>query len=61
MRTADMHCDTISKLYAKRQEKKDSGNLRKNGFQVDLEKLKKGAAWWEFCHVCEWQAVESPP
>lgn len=61
MRTADMHCDTISKLYAERQEKKDSGNLRKNGFQVDLEKLKKGGCLVQnFAMYVDRQAVESP-
>lgn len=61
MRTADMHCDTISKLYTERQKKDFSNNLRRNSFQVDLEKLKKGDCLVQnFAMYVDKQAVESP-
>lgn len=43
MKTADMHCDTISELYRKRQEGSRE-NLSVNQGHVDLEKLKAGDA-----------------
>ena len=41
MFAADMHCDTISKLYEE-QKKGNPVNLCENNFQVDLNKLKRG-------------------
>lgn len=41
MRTADMHCDTIGVLY-REEQKGGKTSLRKNGLQVDLEKMKAG-------------------
>ena len=41
MYAADMHCDTISKLYYSRK-KGEQGSLLSNSFQVDIEKLQKG-------------------
>lgn len=41
MYTADMHCDTISKLYYSRKSG-EQGNLLSNSFQVDIGKLQKG-------------------
>lgn len=40
MQFADMHCDTISKIYDE-QKKGISSSLRKNTYHIDLEKLKK--------------------
>lgn len=61
MRTADMHCDTIAKLYAERQEKHFSNTLRQNTFQVDLKKLKKGGCLVQnFAVYVDKGAVESP-
>ncbi|MEY8516491.1 dipeptidase [Lachnospiraceae bacterium 29-84] len=37
---ADMHCDTLSRLYANRQHKTPY-SLRSNPFQLDLEKMKQ--------------------
>ncbi len=43
MKTVDMHCDTVSRLYKKR--KQGSGErLAENGGHVDLKKLKAGDA-----------------
>lgn len=40
MKVIDMHCDTISRLYL---DKNPANSLRRaDGYQVDLEKLKKG-------------------
>lgn len=41
MKIADLHCDTVSRLYAYVQSGKKA-SLRQNPFQVDLEKMKKG-------------------
>lgn len=41
MFAADMHCDTISKLYEE-QKRGNPVNLYENNFQVDLNKLKRG-------------------
>lgn len=41
MHTADLHCDTISKIYNSRRKGKSTG-LASNGFQVDIGRLKKG-------------------
>lgn len=41
MLTADMHCDTISELY-KRRQKGEQDSLLSNHLQVDLYKLKRG-------------------
>lgn len=41
MYVADMHCDTISKIYYSRKEKKQTG-LYENEFQVDLQRMKQG-------------------
>ncbi len=41
MYTADMHCDTISKIYYTQKRGEQTG-LLSNSFQVDLEKLQKG-------------------
>lgn len=40
MKIADMHCDTISRIYEERK-KGYSSALRANSFQLDLEKMKK--------------------
>lgn len=39
MKIIDMHCDTISRIYQKRQQGKPAA-LRNNSFQLDLEKMK---------------------
>lgn len=41
MYTADMHCDTISKIYDTRK-KGEQADLLSNSFQVDIKKLRKG-------------------
>lgn len=41
MKVVDMHCDTISKLYYKKQAGKDFSIL-KNNCHLDLERMKKG-------------------
>lgn len=41
MYTADMHCDTISKIYGTRK-KGEQADLLSNSFQVDIKKLRKG-------------------
>lgn len=41
MKVIDMHCDTISELYKRRQQKEASSLLR-NELHVDLEKLGRG-------------------
>lgn len=41
MKFADMHCDTISRLFALKEEGKKEG-LRENGGHVDLLRMKKG-------------------
>ncbi len=41
MLTADMHCDTISELY-KRRQKGEQNSLLSNHLQVDLYKLRRG-------------------
>lgn len=41
MRFADMHCDTISRLFGLKEEGKKEG-LRENGGHVDLLRMKKG-------------------
>lgn len=41
MYTADMHCDTISKIYYS-QKKGERENLLSNSFQVDIKKMRKG-------------------
>jgi len=41
MKVADMHCDTISELYGKRQNGEDCGILQ-NDLHIDLEKMEKG-------------------
>ena len=40
MKIIDMHCDTISRIYQERKQKKEA-NLRENSFQVDLLKMKQ--------------------
>ncbi len=39
MKIIDMHCDTISRIYQNRLQRKKA-NLRENSFQVDLLKMK---------------------
>ncbi len=41
MYTADLHCDTISKIYHSRK-RKEAVELRSNPFQVDIQKLRQG-------------------
>lgn len=41
MYTADLHCDTISKIYHSRK-RKEAAELRSNPFQVDIQKLRQG-------------------
>ncbi|MTK08785.1 MAG: membrane dipeptidase [Hungatella sp.] len=41
MNVADMHCDTISELYYRRQAGKE-GSILKNDCHIDLERMKKG-------------------
>lgn len=41
MRFADMHCDTISRLFGLKEEGKKEG-LRENGGHVDLLRMRKG-------------------
>lgn len=41
MDTADLHCDTISKIYYSRK-KGEQADLLSNSFQVDIKKMKKG-------------------
>ena len=41
MRFADMHCDTISRLFGLKEEGKQEG-LRENGGHVDLLRMRKG-------------------
>lgn len=41
MKVADMHCDTIAEIYAKRQAGEECGIL-KNSLHIDLEKMKRG-------------------
>lgn len=41
MRIVDMHCDTITALYARQQEGIQE-DLKQNGLHIDLEKLKAG-------------------
>lgn len=40
MKIVDMHCDTISRLYAAKKSNPDT--LRQNHFHIDLQKLQKG-------------------
>lgn len=40
MYIADLHCDTISKIYNSKKQGKQTG-LFKNSFQVDIQKMKK--------------------
>ncbi|WP_027340417.1 dipeptidase [Halonatronum saccharophilum] len=42
MKLIDLHCDTISRIFY------ESGELKANDFQVDLNKLKKGGAIAQF-------------
>lgn len=44
MKVIDLHCDTVMKL----MEHKNSSNLRKNNFSVDIEKLEKGDVMAQF-------------
>ena len=41
MKVADMHCDTIAEIYAKRQAGEECGIL-KNNLHIDLEKMERG-------------------
>lgn len=41
MKVADMHCDTIAEIYAKRQAGEECGIL-KNNLHIDLEKWSGG-------------------
>lgn len=41
MKVADMHCDTLDRLYSEKKQGRDTGILN-NEFQVDLEKMKAG-------------------
>lgn len=41
MKVIDMHCDTISELYKRRQQE-EAASLRRNELHVDLEKLERG-------------------
>jgi membrane dipeptidase len=41
MKVVDMHCDTVLALYQNHQEQK-SGDLFRNDFHIDLEKMQKG-------------------
>lgn len=46
MHIADLHCDTISKLYRERQEGR-TAELCENQFQVDVEKLRRGGCLFQ--------------
>ncbi len=60
MHIADLHCDTISRIYQKKQLG-ESADLRSNPFHVDLEKMKRsGYLLQNFAVFVDVQKTESP-
>lgn len=56
MKVADMHCDTIAEIYAKRQAGEECGIL-KNNLHIDLEKMERGIMPYRSFRIRHWKIL----